>query len=155
MRRRVCSWLGARAVGAGAVAGGGGEPAPPPEPQAAADDPGQVHIHGLGVNPSDGAVLVATHTGLFRVAPGGDRQERIGDSYQDTMGFAVVGPDHFLGSGHPDPSDAESPPYLGLIESRDGGRTWSPLSLHGEVDFHVLEAAGGTIFGYGSDFATR
>src|SRR5688500_9847301 len=70
------------------------------------------------------------------------------------MGFAVVGPDHFLGSGHPDATQ-DLPPYLGLIESRDAGRTWTPLSLHGEVDFHVLEATGTRVYGYGSDFATR
>src|SRR5687768_187039 len=77
------------------VACGGSEP-PPAEPQTTASaDPGQVHIHGLGVNPSDGSVLIATHTGLFRAAPGSEAAERVGDSYQDTMGFAIVGPDHF------------------------------------------------------------
>jgi hypothetical protein len=153
MRRHVSSWLGALAVSACVAACGESEP--PPAAAPVAEDPGQVHIHGLGVNPSDGSVLVATHTGLFRAAPGQDQAERVGDSYQDTMGFAIVGPDHFLGSGHPDPSDAESPPYLGLIESKDAGETWQPVSLHGEVDFHVLESAGSTIYGYGSDFATR
>jgi hypothetical protein len=154
MRRRVVTWLSALVMSACAFACGGGED-PPPEAAAPPADPGQVHIHGLGVNPADGAVLVATHTGLFRVAPGADRQERIGTSAQDTMGFAVVGPDHFLGSGHPDPQDPESPPYLGLIESRDAGATWRPVSLHGEVDFHVLETDGERIYGYGSDFASR
>jgi photosystem II stability/assembly factor-like uncharacterized protein len=92
---------------------------------------------------------------LFRAAPGAQQAERVGDSAQDTMGFAIVGPDRFLGSGHPDSADTDAPPYLGLIESKDAGRTWQPVALHGEVDFHVLESAGGTIYGYGSDFATR
>ena len=29
-----------------------------------AADPGPVHVHGLGVNPADGALFIATHTGL-------------------------------------------------------------------------------------------
>lgn len=36
---------------------------------------------------------------------------------------------------------ADLPPALGLIESRDGGKTWRSLSLQGEADFHVLPAA--------------
>ncbi len=67
------------------------------------------------------------------------------------MGFTVMGPDHFLGSGHPDTRD-DLPPFLGLIESRDAGRSWRPISLLGESDFHVLEAAGDRVYGFGSDF---
>jgi photosystem II stability/assembly factor-like uncharacterized protein len=152
MRGRTPPLLAALALAAGLAACGDqtteGDSAP------AAGDPGQVHIHGLGVNPADGSLFIATHTGLFRAPPDADGSQRVGDSYQDTMGFAVVGPDHFLGSGHPDGRD-DLPPFLGLIESRDAGRTWSPVSLHGEVDFHVLEAAGERVYGYGSDFATR
>ncbi|MDA0173626.1 hypothetical protein OJ998_31270 [Solirubrobacter taibaiensis] len=132
---------------------GCGETTPPPS-EADPVDPGQVHIHGLGLNPADGSLFIATHTGLFRAPRDADRAQRVGDGHQDTMGFAIVGPDHFLGSGHPDASQ-DLPPYLGLIQSRDAGRTWTPLSLHGEVDFHVLEAAGPRVYGYGSDFATR
>lgn len=156
MRRCVSTWLGALAVSVCVAACGEAPRLDDPPPAAPpSEDPGQVHIHGLGVNPADGATIIATHTGLFRVEPGAGRAGRIGDSAQDTMGFAVVGPDHFLGSGHPDPGDADLPPFLGLIESRDAGRTWEPVSLHGEVDFHVLEAAGSVVYGYGSDFASR
>lgn len=106
-----------------------------------------VHIHGLGVNPADSALYVATHTGLFRMERGFDRIERIGDRRQDTMGFTVVGPDHFLGSGHPDLRDG-LPPLLGLIESRDAGRSWEPVSLLGKADFHALRTTGSLIHGY-------
>ena len=118
------------------------------------EDPGPIHVHGLGVNPADGALFVATHTGLFRAARGELRATRVADRYQDTMGFTVVGPDQFLGSGHPDGRD-NLPPFLGLIRSSDAGRTWEPLSLLGERDFHVLEAAGERIYGYGSDYASK
>jgi hypothetical protein len=126
-----------------------GEDSPPGLP--VAPDAGQemAHIHGLGVNPSDGSLLVATHTGMFRAEPGERRPERIGDSRQDTMGFTVVGPDDFLGSGHPD-ARQDLPPLLGLIRSTDGGQTWEAVSLLGEVDFHVLRAQGRRIYGVDS-----
>jgi hypothetical protein len=120
----------------------------------ASGDPGAIHVHGLGVDPADGSLFVATHTGLFRAAPSETRARRVGDRYQDTMGFAVVGPNRFLGSGHPDGRD-QLPPFLGLIESRDAGRSWTALSLQGKVDFHALEASGEHVYGYGSDFDTR
>jgi hypothetical protein len=77
----------------------------------------------------------------------------VANRLQDTMGFTVVGPDHFLGSGHPDVRDTKlyqpgRRPLLGLIESRDAGRTWQPLSLLGEADFHALQVAHGRVYGY-------
>jgi hypothetical protein len=33
-------------------------------------DPGPVHVHGLGINPADDALFIATHTGLYRVDEG-------------------------------------------------------------------------------------
>jgi hypothetical protein len=117
------------------------------------EDPGPIHVHGLGINPKDGALFVATHTGLFRAGDGERKATRVADRYQDTMGFTVVGPDRFLGSGHPDGRD-QLPPFLGLIESRNAGRTWRPISLLGKRDFHVLEASGRRVYGFGSDFET-
>jgi hypothetical protein len=117
-------------------------------------DPGPIHVHGLGINPSDGALFVATHTGLFRAAPGETTARRVADRFQDTMGFTVTGPDRFLGSGHPDGREG-LPPFLGLIRSTDAGLTWKPVSLLGERDFHVLEATGARVYGYGTDFDTR
>jgi hypothetical protein len=78
------------------------------------------------------------------------RARRVADRFQDTMGFTVTGPDRFLGSGHPDGREGLSP-FLGLIRSTDAGRTRQPVSLLGERDFHVLEAAGSRVYGYGSD----
>ena len=115
------------------------------------NDPGPVHVHGLGVNPADDALFIATHTGLFRVAKGERRGKRVADRYQDTMGFTVVGPNRFLGSGHPDLKEADEkglPSLLGLIESTDSGESWQPISLLGEADFHVLRSAGGRVYGY-------
>lgn len=125
----------------------------PASPGGAAVDPiGVSHVHGLGINPSDDSLIVATHTGSFRIAdPGGDAV-RIGGSFQDAMGFTVAGPDHFLGSGHPDVAGMQSgqPSRLGLIESTDAGATWKNLSLSGEADFHGLAFAHDEVYGWDS-----
>lgn len=113
-------------------------------------DPGPVHVHGLGINPSDGSLFIATHTGLFRVGKDSKKAVRIADRFQDTMGFSIVGPNRFLGSGHPDAREQTLPPLLGLIESTDAGKTWNPISLLGEADFHVLRSAGKHVYGYDS-----
>jgi len=112
-----------------------------------AADAGPVHVHGLGIDPADKALFIATHTGLFRVGERDSKAVRVGDSYQDTMGFTVVGENRFLGSGHPD-LRTDLPPLLGLLESTDSGRSWDPISLLGEADFHVLRSAGERVYGY-------
>lgn len=117
-----------------------------PAPGHAASDSGPVHVHGLGVNPADGALYIATHTGLFRAGRGANSAARVGSGEQDTMGFSVQGPDRFIGSGHPGPGEAK-PPLLGLIESKDAGRSWSSRSLLGEADFHILRAVGSIVYG--------
>lgn len=115
---------------------------------------GVTHVHGLGVNPANGDLYAASHLGVFRV-PANGKAERVGKLVQDTMGFTVVGPDHFLASGHPDVNDDRlrepgRPPLLGLVQSTDGGQRWEPLSLLGEADFHSLVAAHGNVYGYDS-----
>lgn len=104
------------------------------------------HIHGLGIDPADGALYVATHFGLFRVDDTGEAT-RVADRWQDTMAFTIIGPSRFLGSGHPDPRE-DLPPHLGLIESTDAGQTWEPLALQGEADFHILEQVGDNLYAY-------
>ena len=103
------------------------------------------HVHGLGVDPGDKTLYAATHYGVFRVAEG--EAERVADRWQDTMGFAVVGPQHFLASGHPDLRD-DLPPHLGLIESRDGAETWQAISLQGEADLHAIELLGDSVVAF-------
>lgn len=112
-------------------------------------DAGPVHVHGLGVNPVDGALFIATHTGLYRAGEGDPKAVRVGNSRQDTMGFSIAGANRFLGSGHPDLRE-DLPPLLGLIESTDAGRSWDPISLLGEADFHVLRSVGERVYGYDS-----
>jgi photosystem II stability/assembly factor-like uncharacterized protein len=145
MRRPRAQFCIAAAVVAAGVAGcgGGGGAAPPSD--LVRSDPGLQHIHGLGVQRD--ALYIATHSGLW-VAPAGEaKARRFGQSRQDVMGFSVVGERHFIGSGHPSLGQ-ELPANLGLIESRDGGKTWTNVALLGQADFHVLESAGPRVYGY-------
>ena len=112
-------------------------------------DPGAVHVHGLGYDATRKILYLATHTGMFALPDGAAKAKRIGDTHQDTMGFTLVGPDLILGSGHPDLRQ-ELPSHLGLIKSTDRGRTWTPVSLLGEADFHVLRSQGKTVYGFDS-----
>lgn len=111
------------------------------------DETAVSHVHGLGIDPADDALYVATHEGVVTVGEDGTVQ-RVSDE-ADYMGFTVTGPGTFLGSGHPAPGSDE-PPNRGLIQSTDAGRTWETLSLAGEVDFHALDYADETIYGYDS-----
>lgn len=118
------------------------------------DEPGVVHVHGLGVDPADGTLYAATHSGLFRIAEKG-AAVRVANRAQDTMGFSAVGPGTFIGSGHPDRrEDDVRPPLLGLLKSTDRGESWQRLSLHGEADFHALHAAHGQVYGYDTTSGT-
>lgn len=150
-RKRLRGYAVAAALGVAVVAavlvvsGGGGGGAGQP----AAEGGGGGHVHGLGVNPADGAVFVASHNGLYRAAPGDAQARLVGPPGKDVMGFSIAGPNRFFGSGHP--GDGENlPSSLGLILSTDAGRTFKPVSLLGEADFHVLRASGNRVYGFDS-----
>src|SRR5690606_32172723 len=119
-----------------------------PSPATSSDDPGIGHVHGLGIDPADGALYVAGHYGLFKVKST-DTAERVAGRVQDFMGFAVAGPGTFLASGHPGDPEAASP-HLGLIRSTDAGRTWETVSEGGTADFHALQPAGDKLYAYDS-----
>lgn len=106
------------------------------------------HIHGLGADPTDGRLYVATHEGIFTPDKEG-RPQLVGNSRDDYMGFTVAGAKTFLASGHPAPG-SDGPGNRGLLESTDAGKTWKVKSLAGEADFHALDRVDGTIYGYDS-----
>lgn len=103
------------------------------------------HVHGLGIDPGTGDLYAGSHHGLLRFPQQGE-PNLVGGLIQDFMGFTVVGPNHFLASGHPGPGQ-DGPSNVGLIESTDGGRSWQTLSLAGQADFHALEARHGLVYG--------
>jgi photosystem II stability/assembly factor-like uncharacterized protein len=128
-----------------ALACGADEPAVPSAPSDAGSARADLgHIHALGAVGDD--LYVASHNGLFRTEGASPRLRPVGEAGKDVMGFSVLAPDRFVGSGHPGPAE-DLPPLLGLIESRDRGRTWTPVSLLGEADFHVLRSAGRFVYG--------
>ncbi|MFI0449681.1 F510_1955 family glycosylhydrolase [Actinomadura sp. 6N118] len=114
-------------------------------------DPGIGHIHGLGVDPADGAIYVAAHYGVFRII-GQDRAARVAGRFQDTMGFTIVGPKTFLASGHPAAAEMAkgARPHLGLLRSADAGATWTEVSEGGSADFHGLQPAGTKLYAFDS-----
>ena len=118
-----------------------------PSPSTAATSFG--HVHGLGINPADNRLYVASHLGVFKQTDSGF--ERVADRQQDTMAFTVTGTDTFLAGGHPDLRETDKPIHLRLIESTDAAQTWDALSLAGEADFHALEPAGDRVYGYDSN----
>ncbi|MEV0598908.1 F510_1955 family glycosylhydrolase [Streptomyces sp. NPDC050315] len=106
------------------------------------------HIHGVGIDPADGKLYVATHQGIYTPDKNG-KPRLVGDRKDDFMGFTVTKAGTFVASGHPAPG-RDAPSNLGLIESTDAGKTWKDKSLSGDVDFHALDYADGTLYGYDS-----
>jgi len=134
---------------AAAALGCGSDSASQPEggasPRPATETAAMEHIHGLGVRGE--TLFIATHAGLWSAPAGQTKATPVGASRQDIMGFSVLGPARFIGSGHPGPGQ-NLPPNLGLIESRDGGKSWKSISLLGETDFHVLVSLGQRVYGF-------
>lgn len=102
------------------------------------------HVHAIARDPGNGKLLVAAHDGLY--AYDGATPQRVGPVI-DLMGFTVAGPGHYYASGHPGTA-TDLPQPVGLIESRDGGKTWTVLSRGGGSDFHALTSAGSTVVGF-------
>lgn len=102
------------------------------------------HVHAVARDPGSGKLVVAAHDGLY--VYDGTTPVRVGPLV-DLMGFTVAGPGHYYASGHPGTA-TDLPQPVGLIESRDGGRTWDVLSRGGRSDFHALTTAGETVVGF-------
>ena len=135
------------AVALGVALVAGGEDGAGARNTTAADTPASISdVHGVGVNPADGALYIASHNGLYRSESGAASATRVDGPEQDLMGFSVAGPDRFVASGHPGPGQS-GPSGLGLIESRDRGATWKPISLSG-TDLHLLRAAGDAVYAF-------
>lgn len=111
------------------------------------------HIHGLALDRRDLEVLyIATHTGLVRLGASAE-PEWIGSF--DLMGFTAhpQDPNLVYASGHPDLATYREQKIgnLGLLVSRDGGRTWRSVALKGDADFHALAYSprdGGQLYGW-------
>ena len=148
MMRRLS--LAPALIAAAVLAGcGGGQSAGPATGESLISDAGPQHVHGLGVNPADDALYIATHRGLWRASADERKARLVGDVYHDLMGFTIAGPDEFLSSGHPD-ARHDLPPRMGLQRSSDRGLSWKTVSLLGEADLHVLRSSADRLYGVDS-----
>jgi len=108
------------------------------------------HVHTIVRDTATGVILLATHQGLFLLE--NKKLTQIGPTV-DLMGFTSTGGGRYLASGHPGPG-VELPEPLGLVESTNGGQTWSVLSRAGESDFHALTAGPDRILAFDGQLRT-
>ena len=94
------------------------------------------HVHGLSFSSDGKALIVPSHTGLAVYRDG--RWSEASEFTRDITGFSVTERAMYA-SGHP-ATDARRAAYFGLLKSTDEGKSWQPLALAGEADFHVLAA---------------
>lgn len=102
------------------------------------------HIHAAVQDVQTGALLLATHEGLFR--QNGTELQQVGPVI-DLMSFAADPAGTLYASGHPG-ADAGLPQPLGLITSSDAGQTWQVASRGGQSDFHALTVGPSTVVGF-------
>ena len=99
-------------------------------------------IHGLAIDPSNPSILwMPTHQGLTRFRPGVG-WDVVGAVGRDTMGLNIDrrNPLVMYSGAHPNVSElaAGKPRHSGLLVSRDQGKSWQPVALEGQVDFHAF-----------------
>jgi photosystem II stability/assembly factor-like uncharacterized protein len=111
-----------------------------------------MHLHGLAVPAwAPDEVYVASHQGLARIDAEG-HWRFVSNTAHDFMGFQANHTEEgvLYSSGHPAPG-SNFPNPVGFMRSRDEGKTWSLVSLAGQVDFHVMAVQptnGDVIYGY-------
>lgn len=96
-----------------------------------------IHVHGLGLDPSDSSILyIATHGDFYKSVNGGV-PVKVDKERADYMGFNAPQAEGvpLYSSGHPSTGG-----NTGLIKSTDGGQTWQTVStvLDPPVDFHAM-----------------
>ena len=92
------------------------------------------HIHGLAYSPDGKRLMIPSHHGLAVYENG--KWSKAPGMQHDYMGFAATAK-NLYSSGHPAPGSGLVNP-VGVIRSKDGGKTWDKLGLEGEMDFHLL-----------------
>jgi hypothetical protein len=110
-------------------------------------------VGSVDINPADDSVWFSSNTGMWRVPSDGGEPEQITGRLSTNSGEGDISeqlilrfrdPDRLIASGHP-PADSVLPPALGMIESDDGGATWSEISGLGQTDFHAIQLSGDVI----------
>jgi photosystem II stability/assembly factor-like uncharacterized protein len=96
-----------------------------------------LHVHGLGIDPSESSILyIATHGDFYQSMNGAPpvKVDKVGADYMAFNAPPKVGHPLYA-SGHPSMGG-----NTGLIRSTDGGQTWERVSnvLEPPVDFHAM-----------------
>ena len=96
-----------------------------------------IHVHGLGIDPSDPSILyIATHGDFYKSVDGGT-PVKVDKQRADYMAFNAPQTEGvpLYSSGHPSTGG-----NTGLIKSADGGQTWQVVAtvLDPPVDFHAM-----------------
>jgi hypothetical protein len=123
--------------------GGDGSEEPAATVPAAGDEVGSI-----AVDPADGALLIGSTVGTFRLPAGAAKAEPVestmsADGKSGPVNDLVIGfsgPGAAFGSGHS--RGGTLPQNLGIMRTQDGGKTWQSLSGLGEIDYHDVEIAG-------------
>lgn len=156
---RHLSRLGLALLAVAAVGCGGDDPQEAPQ-RTVALPPGlsAPKILALSAGPSAGGdLLINTDQGLLRVAPKATEAVLVERSVVTAAGPRPMRGDalawytergELLGSGHPVEVSAEAPSDLGLLQSGDGGASWTAVALSGQADFHLLDVRGSRLYGY-------
>ncbi|GAA1206318.1 F510_1955 family glycosylhydrolase [Microbacterium sp.] len=111
------------------------------------------HVHAIVPDPSGDGYLLGAHDGIYTATLDGEIGDRVQNTDFDAMGLTAIG-DTLIASGHPGRTTAPElgSPNLGIIRSDDSARSWSPVSLTGEKDFHALAAGPDeSLYGLASD----
>jgi len=111
-----------------------------------------IHVHGVGIDPSDSSILyIATHGDFYQSVDGGV-PVKVDKQRTDYMAFNAPQTEGvpLYSSGHPSTGG-----NTGLIKSTDGGQTWQLVStvLDPAVDFHAMAVSASdpnTIIGFDS-----
>jgi photosystem II stability/assembly factor-like uncharacterized protein len=113
---------------------------------------GNVLINSLAVADDGRSFLLTTDKGFFRISDGRATRVRARIRAPDGSGpigtflaLTSLGGERLIGSGHPDQRGALAP-FLGLIRSADGGRTWHSVARYGLSDLHVIRLLHGRIY---------
>jgi hypothetical protein len=103
------------------------------------------YVNALDVDPRDGALLLTTNKGFWRIDPEKDTVAQVkgtvaAGSKSSPVGtfleLKVAGPGRYVGSGHPD--TRALPNFLGYMESDDAGKSWRVVSRLGNADLHKI-----------------
>jgi photosystem II stability/assembly factor-like uncharacterized protein len=94
------------------------------------------HLHGIGLDPENDRLYLASHFGLFALEDG--QMHQVGEERSDLMGFTINpnDPSEIFVSGHP-----QGGGNLGLLHSTDEGVTFEQIFTGVDdeiVDFHGM-----------------